>query len=199
LATGVPVPIFPLTGLGISARWDIADEWSVQAAVFDGDQTGFERNPHNVKWSLSRADGILAMSEVHFKTRGNSLFKLGAYYHSADRNYGFYALADQPLGERVGVFAQLALAPRAKNENNYSVGAGANFELGERHTAGIALTHAGLHSAAHGHETAIEVYYKYTLSDNIALQPDVQYIIHPSGAGRLPNALAGILRLHLEF
>jgi porin len=196
IATGVPVPIFPLTGLGLAARWEIGGKWAVQGALFDGNQTSFEHNPNNVHWSFGKDDGVLTMGEVHYDGR----FKLGAYHHSADDNYGFYLLADQPLGERLGLFGQLAVAPKSRNENNYSVGLGANYLIAERHTAGLAATHAGLHAADHKHETALELYYKYTLGDNIALQPDVQYVINPSGGEtKLDNALVGMLRLHVNF
>ncbi|MDR1756271.1 MAG: carbohydrate porin [Culturomica sp.] len=196
IATGIPVPIFPLTGFGLAASWEINDKWSVQGALFDGNQTSFDHNPNNVHWSFSKNDGLLTLGEVHV----NGRFKLGAYHHSADNNYGFYALADHPVNERLGLFGQLAVAPKGKNENNYSIGLGANYLLAKHHTAGLAATCAGLHRAEHRHETAIELYYKYMPGDNIALQPDIQYIINPSGAEeQLANALVGILRLHIRF
>lgn len=196
IATGIPVPIFPLTGLGLSARWNIDLDWTVQAALFDGDQTAFDHNPHNLHWNFSRNDGLLSMGEVHYDER----FKLGAYYHSADRNWGIYALADQPVSERISLFGQIAYAPKNKNHNNYSVGLGANWFVAEKHSLGLAATHAGLHSTAHRHETALELYYKFALNRNIAIQPDLQYIVNPSGTGtRLRNALAGILRVHIDF
>lgn len=196
IATGVPVPIFPLTGLGLALQWNIGGRWVVQAALFDGNQTSFDHNPHNIHWNFSREDGLLAMGEVHFDNR----FKLGGYYHSADYNWGFYALVDQPLNERLSLFCQLAVAPKSKNENNCSLGLGANYSIAARHTAGFAVTNAGLHSAEHRCETALELYYKYTVSDNIALRPDLQYIINPSGGGiKQGNALVGILRLLIDI
>jgi porin len=192
IALGVPVPIFPLTGLGVAARWDIGGRWAVQGALFDGNQTSFDHNPHNVHWRFCTNDGMLAMGEVHFEER----FKLGGYYHSADGNYGFYALADQPVGERWGLFGQVALAPRSMNENNFYVGGGVNYDVGEHSRTGLAVAHAGLHRLRHKHETAIEAYYKYEFSDNIAFQPDVQYILNPSGGD---NALVAILRSHINF
>jgi porin len=196
ISTGIPVPIFPLTGLGAAVKWEIDGRWAVQGALFDGCQTDFAENPNNVFWKFCKDDGILAMGEVHYLGR----FKLGAYYHSADRNYGLYAMADQPLTERLTLFTQYTLAPKGKNDNNFSFALGANYATGRRHAAGVALTHAGLHHAGHRHETAVELFYKYTLSDNIALQPDVQYVINPSGGDeRLRNALVGILRLNINF
>lgn len=199
IALGVPVPIFPLTGLGVTAKWDISVRWSVQGALFDGLQTDFERNPHNIRWTLGRGDGMLAMGEIHLDGR----YKFGAYYHSTDDNYGFHLSADQPLGERVGLFGQAVFSPKNKNENNCYIGLGANFAgvfSRRRDSAGVAIAHAGLHRALHKHETAIELYYKYNFSDNIALQPDIQYILNPSGGEeRLTDALAGIVRLNVSF
>lgn len=200
IALGVPVPIFPLTGLGITARWHVNGRWTLQGALFDGSQTDFDRNPHNIHWDFGPRDGILAMGEVHLDGR----YKLGAYYHSQEGNYGFFASVDHPLGERVGLFGQAMVSPKCRNDNNYYLGAGANvsgiFSCGGRDSAGIAVAHAGLHRTAHKHETALEIYYKYRFSDNIVLQPDLQYILNPSGGeSALPNALVGIMRLHVSF
>jgi len=196
ISTGIPVPIFPLTGLGAAVKWDVNDSWAVQAALFDGCQTDFDENPHNLCWKLCREDGALAMAEAHYLGR----FKLGAYYHTRLRNYGVYAMVDQPLSPKFALFGQYTLAPRNRNINNYSLALGANFAAAESHSLGAAVTHAGLHQSGHRHETAVEIYYKYTLSDNIALQPDVQWVVNPSGGeAKLPNALVGMLRLHVNF
>lgn len=196
IATGIPVPIFPLTGLGVAARWDISGKVAVQTALFDGTQTDFDDNPHNLTWSLGRGDGLLSMTEIHL----NGRYKLGVYYHSVDDNYGVYLLADQPVGERTSLFGQLAVAPKGKNENNHYLGAGVNHTFGERLTAGLAMAYAGLHAADHKHETAIELYCKYALNDCITLQPDIQYILRPSGTGaKLPDACVGILRVCINL
>jgi porin len=197
MAVEVPVPIFPLTGLGVTARWEIGGRLAWQAALFDGGQTLFgEGNPHNIRWRLGREEGALAVTELHLDGR----YRIGAYYHSAEDETGFYVVADQPLSQRLSLFAQAVAAPKAKNENNYYLGAGLNYAVGARSTAGFAVAHAGLHRTAHKHETALEFYWKYRLNDNIALQPDLQYILNPSGADEVPaDALVGILRLHVDF
>ncbi len=196
----VPVPIFPLTGLGVEVRWDISRRWAVQGALFDGVQIDFEHNPYNVRWALGRGDGVFAMGEVHLDGR----YKIGGYYHSASRNWGIHASVDQPLGERVGLFAQAVVSPRSLNDNNLYLGLGANlrgvFSRRARDGAGVAVAHAGLHSLPGRHETAIELYYKYDFTENISLQPDVQYIVNPSGGDTAPaDALVGILRLNVGF
>jgi porin len=200
VSLGVDPPIFPLTGLGLAARWEISERWVVQGAVFDGAQTGFERNPHNVNWHLGPDEGALTVAEVHLDRR----YKFGAYYHTRSGNHGLYASVDQPLSERVGVFLQAVVAPKCHNDNNYYIGSGVNltrvFSRRGRDLAGVAVAHAGLHSTAHRHETALELYYKYRFTEHIALQPDLQYVINPSGGeSPLSNALVGIVRLWVEF
>jgi porin len=200
IALGVPVPIFPLTGLGAAVRWDISDRWAVQGALFDGVQTDFERNPHNLRWALGRGEGALAMGEVHFEGR----YKAGAYYHSMDRNYGFHFSVDQPLGDRVGLFGQAVLSPQRLNDNNFYLGLGGNlrgvFSRKQRDALGLAIAHAALHRADHGYETAVEFYYRYDITENITLQPDFQYIVNPSGSDTpLSNALVGIFRFCLAI
>ncbi len=180
IALGVPgAPVYPDTRPGVEVRWDVSDRWAVQGALYEGG---------------------LAMGEVHLDGR----FKFGGYYHSASRVWGIHASVDQPVGERVGLFAQAALSPRDRVDNNIYLSLGANFHgVFSRHrrdAAGVAIAHAGLHSLPGRHETAVELYYRYNFTDNIALQPDVQYIVNPSGTGAaLPDALVGILRLAVAF
>jgi porin len=41
----------------------------------------------------------------------------------------------------------------------------------------------------------VKASYQVKLSDRIAIQPDVQYIIHPAGVAHAPNSLGEGLRL----
>jgi porin len=223
----VPLPIFPLTGLGISARWDIDDRFALQAAVFDGCQTPLgENNPHNLHWSFSSGDGMFAATELHskFHIKGmEGTYKLGAYYHSGliefdeetrtsntvfKHNYGFYVIADQTVFERgnrkIGVFTQVGIAPENQNLHSFYAGFGVNcygiFSTEGRDVMGLAVATLDMLRSRHSRETALELHYKYQLNDNIAIQPDIQYIIDPSGtAAKLPDALIGILRIHIGF
>lgn len=198
IALEVPVPIFPLTGLGVSARWDISDRWAIQGAIFDGRQTDFDRNPHNVHWKFGHGEGILAMGEIHLDGR----YKIGAYTHSGTRTWGLHGSVDQPINDRVGMFAQIVVTPKSKATNNYYVGLGANLAgvFGDRDSAGLAMAHAGMHKAGERHETTVELYYRYNFSENFSLQPDIQWIVNPAGSEyKLRNAVVGILRMNLTF
>ena len=228
ISGNIPVPIFPLTGLGVSAKWNINEMFSWQNAVFDGCQNPFEHNPHNLQWNFDENDGLLLMTEFHANTQFKNfdgMYKVGGFYHSGVKefdyesrtmdyvfrhNYGFYALIDQTLmyneakKQKIGVFSQAAFSPKHKNEHAYYFGFGANyygiFSKKGKDVLGLAVAHLDLHRTSHKHETTIELYYKYQINDNIAIQPDIQYIINPSGTdAKLPNALLGILRVYINF
>ena len=224
----IPVPIFPLTGLGVSAIWNINYRFTLQAAVFDGCQKSFEHNPYNLQWNFCKDDGVFAVTEFHGKFNIKELggtYKLGGYYHSGlnefdeetrtvntvfKNNYGFYLIADQTVFEResqkLDLFTQIAFTPKKGNENehNHYVGFGANlfgiFSKEKNDALGFAVAYVGLQTSAHKHETALELYYKWQFNKNFTIQPDIQYIINPSGMGeKLPDALLGILRLRVNF
>ncbi len=96
----------------------------------------------------------------------------------------------------MSLFGQAAIALEHRNDNNYSLGLGVNYYMSERHSFGLAATHAGLHRTHHKHETALEAYYRFTVNDILSIQPDFQYIINPSGTEQiLENAFVGMLRL----
>jgi porin len=226
VSCNVPVPIFPLTGLGISAKWNINDIFTWQTAVFDGNQGSFENNPYNLNWRLSKDDGLFLVTEFHINTKPNKpngIYKLGYFYHSGinefdkktrttnnifRNNYGFYLIADQMVFERdnrkIGLFIQVAAAPKSKNEHAYYLGLGANyygiFSKKGKDILGLAVAHVDLQKTKHKHETTLELYYKWQFNENFAIQPDIQYIINPSGTSeKLTNALLGILRLYVDF
>jgi porin len=65
---------------------------------------------------------------------------------------------------------------------------------------GLAVAHAVIGAAARvadrlpGAETSIELTYQYKVSNACAIQPDLQYIVHPAGVSGARNALALGLR-----
>ncbi|MDR2938164.1 MAG: carbohydrate porin [Prevotellaceae bacterium] len=226
ISVNLPLPIFPLTGLGISARWNISEQFAWQTAVFDGCQKPFEHNPHNLHWSFSKNDGMLLATEFHAKFKikqKEGTYKIGAYYHSGltefdeatqsantvfTNNYGVYLIADQTIFERqnrkINLFAQIAAAPKSKNQHAYYLGLGANyhgvFSKKEKDILGLAIANLDRQRRRHRQETTLELFYKWQFNGNFALQSDVQYIVNPAGASeQLPDALVGILRLHVKF
>jgi len=225
ISDNVPVPIFPLTGLGLSASWAINDRVSWLTAFFDGSPTDFSENPYNLKWKFSKDDGFLAITEVQLAGSidpNEGTYKGGAYYHACitemtvdglktavpNRNYGFYFLADQTVwkendNKKIDFFTQLAWSPGSLN-NNFYVGGGFNYHgllNGERvNTLGIAVASTNFHRGFHKHETVIEGLFNYQLNNCISLQPDFQFVINPAGSDvKLRNALIGFLRVGIQF
>ncbi len=228
VAGNVPVPIFPLTGLGVAARWDLSDRFGWQMAVFDGMQAPFEENPHNLHWRFGKGEGLLAVTEVHAQMQLNGLdgtYKAGSFYHSGCKetpaeggpaeylfrhNYGVYLLADQTVmhnearQRKIGLFAQAVFSPKEENAYAWYAGLGANYygifsPMGED-VLGVAVASVDQHQKGCKNETVFEVSYKRQFSDHFAVQPDLQYILHPSRTGAdLPNALIGIIRVYINF
>lgn len=222
ISTNFSAPIFPLTTLGITAKWNLSNKFSLLGAVYDGNPTDFEYNPYNIKWRLSSGDGVLAIAEVQYHTAVGALpatYKLGAYFHnhklneiegvdSPDYNLGgFYAYGDQKVWERdhrsLGLFAQLGYSPSDASINNTYVGLGANysglFNSHGKDVLGLAIAHEHFTDQLNS-ETTIELTYQYRLTKNIFIQPDIQYIINPAGTGEtLDNCFTGNVRFGIHF
>ncbi len=209
-STNLSVAIFPLTGLGAEFHYEINDNWHVQAAVYDGEIPSFEDdNLYNLNWRIGKDEGALFIGEGHY-VRDNSTYKFGAFYHTAAKNYGFYANAEQEVwnnGTRnLKPFVQIGYANNisasqhlsiSAPQNYFHLAAGLNlegvFSKEGLDMAGLAFTSAFLSDKKT--ETAIELFYQYQITDNLLIKPDVQYIINPAGMEfPVDNALVGTLR-----
>lgn len=220
ISENIHAPIFPLTAFGLQLHYNFSERNALKIAVFDGFPDGADVNPYNLKWRLGNKGGYLTFTE--FSTKLNLLkdkegsFRFGAYTHNhlTDttkfiRKYGFYLVADQYLytsqsGQKYAMFIQASYGPAKENLNNYYLGLGLNISnikiKNINSTLGIAMAHAGLKTPEYIHETSFELTYKMELTENISIQPDVQYIINPMGTGvALNNATVGILRFGLNF
>lgn len=220
ISENIHAPIFPLTAFGLQIHYHFSEQNALKIAIFDGFPDEADVNPYNLKWRLGNKDGYITFTEFSTKlsllreNEGN--FRFGAYTHNhlTDttkfiRKYGFYLVADQYLytsnrGQTFAVFVQASYGPSKENLNNYYLGMGLNISNIRMRkinsTLGIAMAHAGLKTPEYIHETSIELTYKMELTENISIQPDVQYIINPMGTGTaLDNAFVGILQFGLNF
>ena len=216
-------PIFPLTTMGITCKWNTSKEFTWINALYDGSPVGFNSNPYNLKWQFNSGDGLLIISEIQRQNKTNRLpgvYKLGAYshFHKKGKNIdtpdsltnsllGLYAFFDQTVWiheyKSAGFFGQLGYSPSAASTNNIYIGSGVNFTgllcKKAKDMFGIAFAHVVFTRNKHS-ETAIELTYQYQFSEQIFIQPDLQYIIHPSGTNEsLPNALAANFRFGFNF
>jgi porin len=225
ISNNFSAPIFPLTTLGLTSKWNISEKSSWINALYDGSPTDFDYNPYNVKWQFISGDGLLAISEYQYNTAIKDLpgtYKIGVYSHShiveksLDRSLpdslnhnllGFYAYADQNIwtqnNKSIGVFVQLGYSPSTTSTNNFYLGFGTNYRglLSKqgKDILGLAIAHEEFKDIADC-ETTIELTYQYQITKNIFVQPDFQYIINPAGTGeKLNNSLAANLRLGINF
>jgi len=212
-----------LTALGAQLQYAFTPEMTAKVAVFDGMPEDLDYNPHNISWHLNSNDGYLAFLELDFadllRLKNEGIYKFGTYYHNhspysngADisvPNYGFYLSADQTLiqyssGRALNSFVQFSISPVSKNNNNWYLGGGFHYHglLLNRpeDELGLAFAQAGLQNAPFKSETTLEMTYKLSICENVFVQPDMQYIIHPAGTNTtIPNALAAYFRFGIEF
>ncbi len=225
LSDNIPVPIFPLTALGVMGKIQLNESFAFRAGIYDGCPESFEENPHNIKWCLNKDDGYQIFSEIELSTNFYELpvtIKVGGYYHNRlneineetgysetvfQKNYGFYFLADQKIWQmnetqNLCAFIQIAVSPRNINVHNYYLGGGINYSgiFTDADVFGLAVAHAGFNNSLVGEETTFETFYKIGITENISIQPDIQYIINPAGTEKkLDNALAAFLRFAINF
>lgn len=148
----MPVPIFPMNALGVNLQFQFTDAISLQTALWDGDPSDLDRDPYNVQWKLSKEEGFLSATELHFKhnllgENNAGIIKLGLLYHSAEfetiadstitekGNLQFHLVAEQTLinkeeGEKgkLDAFMQIGYLPNNTiNVIPFYLGAGINY------------------------------------------------------------------------
>lgn len=216
ITSSIPVPVFPLTSLGLTVVWEATDQLTLRTALFDGSPTTFEQNPHNLHWSFHNSEGIINLFEAEYQKENEFLWKLGFFHHDQlitssesvekvmyELNAGVYGVADALIfvgnGQQssLNIFCQFGYSARYINENFWYAGLGLRYYgvFSNRNTDefGVAVAHAGMRSLKD--ETTIEITYKRQMNNHIFLQPNLQYIINPAGTGNeLRDCVVGSLR-----
>lgn len=208
LSANVPISTYPKPGWGFetAALWP---NWQLRFGLF-------QPNPDARNSGFS--DGHFLVGQFDHEIDSQSYpttISLGLWqYHQTDRvlssipthDQGVYASIDTGLGtagNAAQVFLQLGYAPKAVNTVPRYIGVGVqtpspfSHRPYDRFTAGIA--HAEINQSPAGSETSYEVSYLFNVNHYATIQPDLQYIRHPSGQLDIPNAWVAIMRLHLEF
>lgn len=160
-------------------------------------------------WEMSDSNGMSVADGLD--SGGN------VYYNNFNRNYGMYAQFEQMVYKEqkdnendmqgLVVFGQFGMSPSNRNDMNRYMGGGLHYvgliPKRDKDIAGLAVasgTFAGRLgdiSSQIGNETAIEAFYRFYLSKWFYLQPDVQYIMNPSGT--YPSSVAVGLRTVITF
>jgi porin len=117
---------------------------------------------------------------------------------------GAYFLGEQAVSELASIFLRYGVASTDTNAVSRCLGTGVVFTgllpSRDRDRFGLALARSTLgESSGGGAETTYEANYRVELIPGVALQPDLQYIVHPSADITIDNALVGAFRVELSF
>lgn len=208
--------IFPTTGLGIVGWWMPGGHWQIKAGLFEG-TPGDSGHPGRTSFSLSDSEGALLVAEARNQLTPNFSVGVGAWRYTSSfdaidplrgrlsGNSGFYAIADgqlyaDPAGENTGLsgWLRLGLADARINPIANSIGGGFVYtgpfgRMADQ--AGIAFSRvqfgqpARLAAGGGLAETTFEASYSFNINSRLTLQPDLQYVVSPSGDPTLGNAL----------
>jgi porin len=217
--------IFPTTAFGLRGKVSLGEKVYGMAAVYDG-IPGDPNNPRGTHVRFDSGDGIFAAVEVGRVTGGGpgeagyTKLAVGGWLHTADgedvygeaidSNAGVYLIGERNLSDGTGIFGQLGITNERRNPIAWYLGGGITFsELVPGRpddliglAVGIAVNCDDFLEANSGlnrTETAIEFTWSAKITDNLSVQPNIQYIIHPGQEPGLADALIAGVRTVLSF
>jgi len=218
ISANVPLSIFPTASLGFITSYELSKKVSITAAIYDGEPTLPHENSAIVDWKLSKSEGFLSIVEFEFNndhSKRGSTYKIGAWNHTSDSHYGFYGIGDQKLwtpehngNQGLACFSQLGISPKKDCDIDYYCSFGLHYTglFSKDDQLGLAIAHASIRQTENltslyetHSENIIELTYQLQLTKHISIQPDIQYIISPSGDKTTANAFVGILRTVCSF
>ena len=223
--TILPFPSYPNPAFGGALFWESGPGWYGGVGVFDGaQQAGVQTGSLGPGTLFGEPSDLFLIAEGGARW-GEELagrLAVGAWHHTGefdgfdgsvvDGTSGAYAVFDQQL-ERLangigrGLFLQVGLARETVSAIDLHLGGGLAFDgLGadSSDTAGLGVSYAGLSDATgapfdEDFELATEGFYRWQVSDEVVLQPDLQYIVHPGGRSEVDDALVFTLRVEVAL
>jgi porin len=114
------------------------------------------------------------------------------------------------IDKGLGIFTHVGVAPRNSSLINFYIDGGLNYKgllpTRDSDILGFAIAYGHLRNnlpnsqgrSDRGYEMVLETTYEIELTPWLSLQPDVQYVIHPSGTN-IPNALVLGARATVSF
>jgi len=219
------VNLFAKLGEVNGVAWALSYGWYDGAAAVDGIETG-GRGPSTF-FSDNRSNDMFHIAQVEaswesFGGYHEGRASLAAWYHTGAfetfdggtdfGTHGFTLTAEQRLtkvGDEGGLFAffQYGWADEEVSEIKQHFGFGivaqGAYVCRPEDSAGIYVSLADLaeHDAAGfpKDEIAIDAYYNYVINEHISVQPELQYIINPSGSASVSDALVAGVRASFAF
>ncbi|MCC7338276.1 MAG: carbohydrate porin [Pirellulaceae bacterium] len=207
----IPLPTWPTQTLGVSSLLNAGDRLTLGGGAYDqGRDIGQWWVTHASRgmFFIAQAD---VRPFADYERSLPTTVRLGSWFTSADTealdggsvfdgNYGFYTTVDRLLfrenaeeDQGLGVFFQASWAPPDRNELDQNYGAGLVYRglLSGRDADTLGLgfslvefSHVKRGLTGQTSENAIETFYKAQVTPWLSVQPDLQYIVRPSGIER---------------
>lgn len=170
------------------------------------------------KSAIHLNDGLFFITEIHNEWKTNHT-KVGLYHHTGsfanvdssekvDAHEGFYIIVCPAIYNsdklKLSAFSQFSHSLRNTHRHNYYLGGGLvlNFKQPDENKVmqlAFGVAHAGDRVKLQ-QETVLELVFSKSLGKYFLIQPDVQYVINPSGYTHpLKNALTLNTRVLFRF
>lgn len=213
--------IYPVSSLGIRASWTPNKRWTARLAVLDGVPGDPARPRAFVVARLAPRDGALTIGQVDYRWSEKGRFAVGLWTYSRlrpmldgtgrGRDQGFYVEAESAVPGSThwsGWLRYGRVAGAVQQVDSYWGGGlvGKGLVPGRKDDRlGVAIASARLSTLAMQvsglprRETSFETSYQFKLSEQWAIQPDIQYLRHPAAVAHAPDALVMGMRLILSL
>lgn len=210
--------IYPVSAAGLRISWLPSRTWTFRIAAFDGVPGDPARPRSFVSVKFDHGDGALAVGQIDYHLSDKAKIEAGVWRYSARvpdvdpssgrrrHDQGAYASIEGPVtgSGKWSAWLRLGLANGSVQTVDSYLGCGIVGQgvISSRpdDRLGIAIARAGISDRAAiaarlpRAETSIEASYQVKLHNTFAVQPDVQYIVHPAGVAGARDALVLGLR-----
>lgn len=218
----VPIPTYPDPTFGFMAEVSPKEWLSLRDGVYHKNGSAFNISEIEVSPTIKNKPGRyftgfwVSGEETIVDT--DELDENDEYVtRTYNRNFGWYAAFEQMVykenkddkedAQGLTVFGQIGMTPSARNEVDKYFGAGLHYKglipKRDEDIAGVGVAMANFSRrldylyGMQGQETVIECFYRAQVTPWFCLQPDVQFIMNPSGS--YPSSVAIGLRSVVTF
>lgn len=219
----VPMPTYPDQSFGFVAEINPKEWLSIRNGIYSKNNVPFNISEIEVKTKIKKLPGRYSLGAWEMSD-SNGMSTLGGvtsagniYLNNFNRNYGVYAQFEQMVYKEnkddendmqgLVAFGQFGASPSGKNDMSRYMGGGLNYKglipKRDRDRIGIAVASGNFASrlgditSQVGDETVIEAFYRVHITPWFYMQPDVQFVMNPSGC--YGNSVAIGLRSVIVF
>ena len=218
-------PVWPLGTAGIMAQARPRQDLTLKVGVYNGVPRDLDHAHAFAAIRHNRGDGIMAIGQTDWILAKDTRLAIGVWHNSGklaasdpslsrsiSGQTGAYAILEGAIAglDQTRGWLRLGLVEPKASTISAFVGAGLVHQgvFADRpdDLLGLAIAHARLSSGIRQAddrlglaETALELTYAIPLSDRLAIQPDLQYIIHPGGDRTLDDALVIGVRVAVQL